>query len=72
MPLFLLPILSAYSLTSFFILISAVGVDVVSYHIELIRLEGVEGFIDKMIKSKYLIGLAINKLRECATFNCRI
>jgi len=47
-------------------------VDVVAYHIELIRLEGVEGFIDKVIKSKHLIGLAINRLRECATFSCGI
>jgi len=47
-------------------------VDVVAYHIELIRLEGVEGFIDKVIKSKHLIGLAINRLRECATSSCGI
>jgi len=43
--------------------INAVRVDIVAYHIELIRLEGVEGFIDKVIKSKHLIGLAINRLR---------
>jgi len=55
-----------------FNLISVVGVDAVAYHIELIRLEGVEGFIDKVIKSKHLIGLAINRLRECATSNCGI
>jgi len=29
--------------------------DAVSYHIELIRLEGVEDFIDKVIKSKHLL-----------------
>ncbi len=44
-----------------FNLISAVVVDVVAYHIELIRFEGVEGFIDKVIKSKHLIGLTINR-----------
>jgi len=42
------------------ILIFAVGVDLVAHNIELIRVEGIDCFISKLIKSKHLNGLEIN------------
>jgi hypothetical protein len=44
-------------------LISAVGVVEVAQHVELIRLEGGAGLIDKVIRPRHLNGLAINRLR---------
>jgi hypothetical protein len=48
---------------SHIILISAVGVVEVAQHVELIRLEGGAGLIDKVIRPRHLNGLAINRLR---------